>query len=70
MWPAQRSHIDVLAPYTQDLWQIEVQNVMFDGVKAIKFWHICYGSVDGQRDVFDVSNGMDAPTRNNINVPK
>ena len=26
---------------------------MFDGVKAIKFWHICYGSVDGQRDVFE-----------------
>ncbi len=45
--------IDVLAPYTQDLWQIEAQNAMFDGVKAIKFWHICYGSVDGQRDVFE-----------------
>jgi 5-methyltetrahydropteroyltriglutamate--homocysteine methyltransferase len=33
--------IDVLPPYTTD------------GVDAIKFWHICYGSVDGQRDVFD-----------------
>ena len=19
----------------------------------MKFWHVCYGSVDGQRDVFD-----------------
>ena len=45
--------IDVLAPYTQDLWQMEVQDILFDGVDAIKFWHICYGSVDGQRDVFD-----------------
>lgn len=45
--------IDVLAPYTQDDWQMEVQDTMFDGVNAIKFWHICYGSVDGQRDVFD-----------------
>lgn len=45
--------IDVLAPYTQDRWQIEMQQIMFDGVDAIKFWHICYGSVDGQRDVFD-----------------
>ena len=45
--------IDVLAPYTQDMWQIEVQNILFDGVEAIKMWHICYGSVDGQRDVFE-----------------
>ncbi len=45
--------IDVLAPYTQDEWQIEVQETMFDGVDALKFWHICYGSVDGQRDVFE-----------------
>jgi 5-methyltetrahydropteroyltriglutamate--homocysteine methyltransferase len=45
--------IDVLAPYTQDRWQMEVQDIMFEGVKAIKFWHICYGSVDGQRDVFE-----------------
>lgn len=45
--------IDVLAPYTQDHWQIEMQQIMFDGVDAIKFWHVCYGSVDGQRDVFD-----------------
>jgi 5-methyltetrahydropteroyltriglutamate--homocysteine methyltransferase len=45
--------IDVLAPYTQDMWQIEVQNMMFDGVDAIKFWHVCYGSVDGQRDVYE-----------------
>ncbi len=45
--------IDVLAPYTQDMWQIEVQNIMFDGVDALKFWHVCYGSVDGQRDVFE-----------------
>jgi 5-methyltetrahydropteroyltriglutamate--homocysteine methyltransferase len=45
--------IDVLAPYTQDLWQIEVQQIMFEGVDALKFWHVCYGSVDGQRDVFE-----------------
>ena len=45
--------IDVLPPYTQDKWQIEMQRIMFDGVDAIKFWHICYGSVDGQRDVFE-----------------
>lgn len=45
--------IDVLAPYTQDRWQMEAQDIMFDGVNAIKFWHICYGSVDGQRDVFE-----------------
>ncbi len=44
--------IDVLPPYTQDMWQIEAQKILFDGVDAIKFWHICYGSVDGQRDVF------------------
>jgi 5-methyltetrahydropteroyltriglutamate--homocysteine methyltransferase len=46
--------IDVLAPYTQDLWQIEVQQTMFEGLDDLtKFWHVCYGSVDGQRDVFE-----------------
>lgn len=45
--------IDVLPPYTQDKWQIEVQHTMFEGVHMTKFWHICYGSVDGQRDVFE-----------------
>jgi len=45
--------IDVLPPYTTDMWQIEMQNILFDGVDALKFWHVCYGSVDGQRDVFD-----------------
>ncbi|GAC1309505.1 MAG: methionine synthase [Vulcanimicrobiaceae bacterium] len=45
--------IDVLLPYTTDPWQIDVQDIMFDGVDAIKFWHVCYGSVDGQRDIFD-----------------
>ncbi len=45
--------IDVLAPYTQDEWQMDVQDILFDGVDAIKFWHVCYGSVDGQRDVFE-----------------
>jgi len=45
--------IDVLPPYTTDMWQIEMQNILFDGVDATKFWHVCYGSVDGQRDVFD-----------------
>jgi 5-methyltetrahydropteroyltriglutamate--homocysteine methyltransferase len=45
--------IDVLAPYTQDTWQIDVQKTLFEGVDALKFWHVCYGSVDGQRDVFE-----------------
>ncbi len=45
--------IDVLPPYFQDSWQIEAQNMMFDGVDAKVIWHICYGSVDGQRDVWD-----------------
>jgi 5-methyltetrahydropteroyltriglutamate--homocysteine methyltransferase len=46
--------IDVLAPYTQDMWQIEVQQTMFEGLDNItKYWHVCYGSVDGQRDVFE-----------------
>ena len=45
--------IDVLPPYTTDMWQVECQHIMFDGVNMIKFWHVCYGSVDGQRDVFD-----------------
>lgn len=45
--------IDVLAPYTQDDWQMEAQDILFDGVNALKFWHVCYGSVDGQRDVFE-----------------
>jgi 5-methyltetrahydropteroyltriglutamate--homocysteine methyltransferase len=43
----------VLPPYTTDMWQIECQQIMFDGIEMIKFWHVCYGSVDGQRDVFD-----------------
>ncbi len=45
--------IDVLAPYTQDDWQLEVQQQLFDGVHMMKLWHICYGSVDSQTDVFD-----------------
>lgn len=45
--------IDVLPPYTTDMWQIECQQIMFEGIHMIKFWHVCYGSVDGQRDVFD-----------------
>ena len=44
--------IDVLPPYTTDMWQIECQQIMWEGINMIKFWHICYGSVDGQRDVF------------------
>ncbi len=43
----------MLPPYTQDMWQIECQKTMFEGIDMIKFWHVCYGSVDGQRDVFD-----------------
>ena len=45
--------IDVLPPYTTDMWQIECQQIMWEGIDMIKFWHICYGSVDGQRDVFE-----------------
>jgi 5-methyltetrahydropteroyltriglutamate--homocysteine methyltransferase len=45
--------IDVLPPYTQDTWQIDVQNRMFEGVTMTKLWHICYGSVDGQTDVWE-----------------
>lgn len=45
--------IDVLPPYTTDMWQVECQHILFEGIDMIKFWHVCYGSVDGQRDVFD-----------------
>jgi 5-methyltetrahydropteroyltriglutamate--homocysteine methyltransferase len=45
--------IDVLPPYTNDMWQIECQQILWDGIHMTKFWHVCYGSVDGQRDVFD-----------------
>ena len=53
--------IDVLAPYFQDMWQIEVQEIMFDGVDVLKFWHICYGSVDGQRDVYEAKTSEMMP---------
>ena len=29
---------------------------MFEGVNVIKFWHVCYGSVDGQRDVYETKD--------------
>lgn len=45
--------IDVLPPYTQDKWQIEVQRKLFDGITMTKLWHVCYGSVDGQTDVHE-----------------
>jgi len=45
--------IDVLPPYTTDMWQIECQQILFEGISMMKFWHVCYGSVDGQRDIFD-----------------
>ncbi|MBV9816910.1 MAG: cobalamin-independent methionine synthase II family protein [Solirubrobacterales bacterium] len=45
--------IDVLPPYTQDTWQIDVQNAMFEGITMTKIWHVCYGSVDGQIDVWE-----------------
>ncbi|MGE3287639.1 MAG: hypothetical protein AB7J32_16290 [Pseudonocardia sp.] len=45
--------IDVLPPYTTDMWQIECQQILWEDIHMIKFWHVCYGSVDGQRDVFD-----------------
>ena len=51
--------IDVLPPYTQDMWQIEVMDQLFNGVDALKIWHVCYGSVDGQTDVWeDLSREM------------
>ena len=34
-------------------WQIECQHILWEGITMTKFWHVCYGSVDGQRDVFD-----------------
>jgi methionine synthase II (cobalamin-independent) len=63
--------IDVLPPYTNDMWQIEMQNIMFDGVEAIKFWHVCYGSVDGQRDIFDnhATRGSTRSTRSATSPP-
>lgn len=45
--------IDVLPPYTQDQWQVEVQNRMFEGIDMLKLWHVCYGSVDSQTDVWE-----------------
>jgi 5-methyltetrahydropteroyltriglutamate--homocysteine methyltransferase len=53
--------IDVLPPYTQDLWQIEVQHRLFEGITMTKLWHICYGSVDGQTDVHDDRMGVMLP---------
>jgi 5-methyltetrahydropteroyltriglutamate--homocysteine methyltransferase len=46
--------IDVLPPYTQEHWQIDILNRLVEGLDdVIKFWHICYGSVDGQTDVWE-----------------
>jgi 5-methyltetrahydropteroyltriglutamate--homocysteine methyltransferase len=45
--------IDVLPPYTQEEWQIDVQQRLFDGIHMLKLWHICYGSVDSQTDVWE-----------------
>jgi len=46
--------IDVLPTYTQDMWQIEAVNRMLEGLDdVISIWHICYGSVDGQTDVWE-----------------
>src|SRR5258707_13553329 len=46
--------IDVLPAYTQDLWQIQAVNRMLEGLDdLISFWHICYGSVDAQTDVWE-----------------
>jgi 5-methyltetrahydropteroyltriglutamate--homocysteine methyltransferase len=46
--------IDVLPTYTQDTWQIEAVNRMLEGLDdLISIWHICYGSVDGQTDVWE-----------------
>jgi len=46
--------IDVLPTYTQDLWQIEAVNRMLEGLDdLISIWHICYGSVDAQTDIWE-----------------
>lgn len=45
--------IDVLPPYSQDDWQVEAQQRLFDGIHMTKLWHVCYGSVDSQTDVFE-----------------
>ncbi len=46
--------IDVLPAYTQDLWQIQAVNRMLEGLDdLISIWHICYGSVDAQTDVWE-----------------
>jgi 5-methyltetrahydropteroyltriglutamate--homocysteine methyltransferase len=46
--------IDVLPPYTQEHWQIDVLNHLVEGLDdVIKLWHVCYGSVDGQTDVWE-----------------
>jgi 5-methyltetrahydropteroyltriglutamate--homocysteine methyltransferase len=60
--------IDVLPPYTQDMWQIEVMDRLFDGVDALKLWHICYGSVDGPTDVWEDKSREMMPLFHEANV--
>ena len=45
--------IDVLPPYTTDMWQIEMQNILFEDVDAAVADVPELDRVDGQRDVFD-----------------
>lgn len=61
--------IDVLPAYTQDLWQIEAVNRMLEGIDGlISFWHVCYGSVDGQTDVWEDKAAEMMPMFKDANV--
>src|SRR5258708_36178727 len=61
--------IDVLPAYTQDLWQIQAVNRMLEGLDdLISFWHICYGSVDAQTDVWEDKAAEMMPMFESANV--
>jgi 5-methyltetrahydropteroyltriglutamate--homocysteine methyltransferase len=61
--------IDVLPTYTQDTWQVEAVNRMLEGLDGlISIWHICYGSVDGQTDVWEDKAAEMMPMFAEVNV--
>jgi 5-methyltetrahydropteroyltriglutamate--homocysteine methyltransferase len=44
--------VDVAVHYLDEPWLVEVTNRVTEGLDdVLKFWHLCYGSVDGQPDV-------------------
>ena len=44
--------VDVAVHYLTDPWLVEATNRALEGLDdMLKFWHVCYGSVDGQPDV-------------------